>query len=261
MSVSIMLVTSFHSTTSKEKRRLKDLLEDLIALQNVEIEIYKAEEGLREIPQEVSEIESIISARKKSLDIVDEEIASYEERKAPLEAELKENQAILDAADARIKRIKTNKEYLALQREIDLAKKRKADLEEQVLSIMEKIEKKMVDRERIQHSFKSDKVILDEKKKKLTSQMKELEAILSEYKGKDKSLRKTVDASLLSKYDRIKRSKKGLAVVECFDGVCKGCHMHIPPQLFNELVRGDRLITCPACQRILFVKLREEAED
>jgi hypothetical protein len=237
---------------------LKDLLEDLIALQEVEIEIFKAEDGLRELPKEVSEIESIITARKRSLDSADEEIASYEERKAPLEVELKENQALLDAADARIKRIKTNKEYLAMQREIDLAKKRKADLEEQVLTIMEKIEKKTSERERIRTSFETDKVILDEKMGKLKTLMKELEAVLAEYKGKDDRLRKIVDKSLLSKYDRIKQSKKGLAVVECFEGVCRGCHMHIQPQLFNELIRGDRLINCPACQRILYVKAEEE---
>jgi predicted nucleic acid-binding Zn-ribbon protein len=237
---------------------LKDLLEDLIALQEVEIEIFKAEDGLRELPKEVSEIQSIITARKRSLDSADEESGSYEERKAPLEVELKENQALLDAADARIKRIKTNKEYLAMQREIDLAKKRKADLEEQVLTIMEKIEKKTSERERIRTSFETDKVILDEKMGKLNTLMKELDAVLAEYKGKDDRLRKIVDKSLLSKYDRIKQSKKGLAVVECFEGVCRGCHMHIQPQLFNELIRGDRLINCPACQRILYVKAEEE---
>lgn len=237
---------------------MKDLLEDLIALQEVEIEIFKAEDGLRELPKEVSEIQSIITARKRSLDSADEEIGSYEERKAPLEVELKENQALLDAADARIKRIKTNKEYLAMQREIDLAKKRKADLEEQVLTIMEKIEKKTSERERIRTSFETDKVILDEKMGKLNTLMKELDAVLAEYKGKDDRLRKIVDKSLLSKYDRIKQSKKGLAVVECFEGVCRGCHMHIQPQLFNELIRGDRLINCPACQRILYVKAEEE---
>jgi len=237
---------------------LKDLLEDLIALQDVELEIYKAEEGLREIPEQIAEIESIINARKKSLDTVDEEISSYEERKTPLETELKENQEILEAADARIKRIKTNKEFLALQREIDLAKKRKADLEEQVLTLMEKMEKKVSERERIQQSFESDRVILDEKMGKLNDQMKDLEAVVSEYQGKDHRLREIVDPSLLSKYDRIKQSKKGLAVVECNDGVCRGCNMHIPPQLYNELIRGDKMITCPACQRILFVREAQE---
>jgi predicted nucleic acid-binding Zn-ribbon protein len=239
---------------------LKDLLEDLLALQQVELEIFKAEEGLRELPKEITEIESIILARKRSLDVIDEEISSYEQRKEPLEAELKENQAILDAADARIKRIKTNKEFLALQREIDLARKRKADLEEQILSIMDRIEKKSAERQRIKDAFEADTVVLEERKGKVDAQIRELEAVLAEYKGKDKALRATVDAPLLSRYDRIRNSKKGLAVVACVDGVCMGCHMHIQPQLFNELVRGDRLITCPSCQRILYAKTRDAEE-
>ena len=57
---------------------MKDLLADLIALQDVELEIFKAEEGLRELPKDISEIESIMNARRKSLDAVDEEISSYE---------------------------------------------------------------------------------------------------------------------------------------------------------------------------------------
>jgi uncharacterized protein len=240
---------------------LKDLLDDLIALQNVEIEIFKAEDGLKELPKEIEEIESIIRARKASLDAADEEIKGFEEKKEPLESELKENQTILDAADARIKKIKTNKEYLALQREIDLAKKRKADIEEHLLGIMEKIEKKLSEKERIQKSFDADRVILDEKKEKLLAQMAELEAVLEEYKGKDEKLRKDVDSSLLTKYDRIRQGKKGLAVVECIEGVCKGCHMHIPPQLFNELVRGDRMIICPTCQRILYIPAKGSDSD
>ena len=93
---------------------MKDLLQGLIALQNVELEIFKAEEGLKELPKDIDEIDSIIRARKSSLDAVDEEIAMLEEKKVPLETELKENQEILDAADARIKKIKTNKEYLPI---------------------------------------------------------------------------------------------------------------------------------------------------
>jgi len=239
---------------------LKSLLEGLIALQNVELEIFKAEEGLKELPKDVEEIESIIRARMGSLNAVDEEIAMLEERKAPLEAELKENQEILDAADARIKRIKTNKEYLALQREIDLAKKRKSDIEDQLLGIMDKIEKKLLDKERIQKSFEADKVILDEKKEKLLAQMQDLQAVLAEYKGQDEKLRASVDPALLSKYDRIKQSKKGLAVVACHHGVCRGCHMHIPPQLYNELVRGDKMIICPTCQRMLYIESAPEKE-
>lgn len=240
---------------------MKNLLADLIALQQVELEIFRAEEGLRELPKDIEEIDSIILARKRALDAIDDEIASCEQSKAPLEADLKENQAILEAADARIKRIKTNKEFLALQREMDLAKKKKAELEEQILSIMERIERKTQEREKIKEAFEADRAVLEERKAKLEAQIGELKAVIAEYKGRDKALRAVVDPALLSRYDRIRNSKKGLAVVECENGVCRGCHMHIQPQLFNELVRGDRLITCPSCQRILYVRPPESSEE
>jgi len=93
---------------------LKDFLAGVIALQDVEVQVFKAEAGLKELPRELEEIESILQARKRALDAADEEIAELNKRREPLEVELRENQTILDAADARIKKIKTNKEFLAL---------------------------------------------------------------------------------------------------------------------------------------------------
>lgn len=233
---------------------MKDFLIDVIALQDVEVQIFRAEAGLKELPKELEEIDSIIQARKRSLDAVDEEIAELNKRREPLEADLKENQTILNAADARIKRIKTNKEFLALQREGDIAKKRKVDIEEQLLSLMERIEIRTKDREKILKTFEVDRTVLDEKKDNLLSNQQELERVIVVLKDKIGELREKVDHVLLSKYDRIKEKRKGLVVVQCVDGVCRGCHMHIPPQLYNELVRADKLITCPVCQRILYIE-------
>jgi len=233
---------------------VKDFLIDVIALQDVEVQIFRAEAGLKELPKELEEIDSIIQARKRSLDAVDEEIAELNKRREPLEADLKENQTILNAADARIKRIKTNKEFLALQREGDIAKKRKVDIEEQLLSLMERIEIRTKDREKILKTFEVDRTVLDEKKDNLLSNQQELERVIAVLKDKIGELREKVDHVLLSKYDRIKEKRKGLVVVQCVDGVCRGCHMHIPPQLYNELVRADKLITCPVCQRILYIE-------
>lgn len=231
---------------------MKEFLADVIALQEVEVHIFKAEAGLKDLPKELDEIEGIIQARKHALDTVDEDIAELNRRREPMEAELKENQDILDAADARIKKIKTNKEFLALQREIDIAKKRKADLEEHLLGLMEKVESRTKERERIMKTFEEDRGVLDVKRDKIMATQKELEGVIASLQDDIDKLRRKVDAGLLSKYDRIKAKRKGLVVAECVDGVCKGCHMHIPPQLFNELVRADKLITCPVCQRILY---------
>jgi predicted nucleic acid-binding Zn-ribbon protein len=239
---------------------VKNILSNVLALQKVELHIFKAISGMSELPREIEEIDSIIQARKHSLEVADEEIAELNGRKEPLEVELKENQSILDAADARIKKIKTNKEFLALQREIDIAKKRKSDLEEQILQIMEKIEARTKERDRISKTFENDRVVLDDKKEVLLSKQRELQAIIDKLKGQLDALRVKVDRALLSRYDRIKEKRNGLVVVECMDGVCMGCHIHIQPQLYNELVRGDKMISCPACQRILYINTSEEEQ-
>lgn len=239
---------------------MKNILSNVLALQKVELHIFKAISGMSELPREIEEIDSIVQARKHSLEVADEEIADLNGRKEPLEVELKENQSILDAADARIKKIKTNKEFLALQREIDIAKKRKSDLEEQILQIMEKIEARTKERDRISKTFENDRVVLDDRKEALLSKQRELQAIVDKLKGQLDVLRVKVDRALLSRYDRIKEKRNGLVVVECVDGVCMGCHIHIQPQLFNDLVRGDKMISCPACQRILYINTPEEEQ-
>jgi hypothetical protein len=30
--------------------------------------------------------------------------------------------------------------------------------------------------------------------------------------------------------------------------------MNIPPQLWNEIIRSDKMIVCPSCQRIFYHK-------
>jgi predicted nucleic acid-binding Zn-ribbon protein len=62
-----------------------------------------------------------------------------------------------------------------------------------------------------------------------------------------------VSAPLLRQYERLHK-RIGVAVVEAVDGKCTGCHMNLPPQQYNELMRGDKLFTCPACVRILVYK-------
>jgi len=46
-------------------------------------------------------------------------------------------------------------------------------------------------------------------------------------------------------------NRRGTAVAECRDGICRGCYMATPPQLYNVMLRAEKLIQCPNCQRIL----------
>jgi predicted nucleic acid-binding Zn-ribbon protein len=57
-------------------------------------------------------------------------------------------------------------------------------------------------------------------------------------------------------YEMIFSRRGGLAVVEVRGGICQGCRMRVPPQLFNEIQRNlDRVFVCPSCQRILYFRI------
>jgi hypothetical protein len=76
---------------------------------------------------------------------------------------------------------------------------------------------------------------------------------------KRETMVKKFKSSLLKKYDMLRERRNGRAVVGVVNGVCQGCFMNIPPQQFNDLLKGERMLFCPTCNRILY-HLPEAAE-
>jgi predicted nucleic acid-binding Zn-ribbon protein len=62
----------------------------------------------------------------------------------------------------------------------------------------------------------------------------------------------TVEEDLRRRYEMICSRRGGVAVVEIRSGICQGCHMNIPPQLFNQIQRNEQVFLCPNCQRMLY---------
>jgi predicted nucleic acid-binding Zn-ribbon protein len=68
-----------------------------------------------------------------------------------------------------------------------------------------------------------------------------------------KSVLTKLRADILRKYTTI-RDRKGTAVAEVRDGICRACHITLPPQLFAKLHAGTDIHQCPNCQRILLFR-------
>jgi hypothetical protein len=101
--------------------------------------------------------------------------------------------------------------------------------------------------------------LCDEEDKALKIRTAEAEGELAEAEARRKEAEAGTDAGLLKRYEQIRSRMRGKAVVEVRKGICQGCQVSLPPQLYNELFKGDVLHVCPSCQRILFVD-REAAE-
>ena len=53
-------------------------------------------------------------------------------------------------------------------------------------------------------------------------------------------------------FEHVSKQRKGLAVAEARDGSCSVCHVRMRPQMYNEVRRGENLIQCESCLRILY---------
>jgi predicted nucleic acid-binding Zn-ribbon protein len=99
-----------------------------------------------------------------------------------------------------------------------------------------------------------------QKQEGLQAQIADIEQAVDKASIRRQRIAQEIDASLMSRYELIFSRRGGSAVVEVAAGICQGCYMNIPPQLWNEIIRSEKLNLCPSCQRILHYKAPEGQE-
>jgi len=61
-----------------------------------------------------------------------------------------------------------------------------------------------------------------------------------------------VAPEILKTFEKTRQLVGGVTIAPVINAVCQGCHMNIPPQLYNDIQRFDSLKYCPSCQRIIY---------
>jgi predicted nucleic acid-binding Zn-ribbon protein len=165
----------------------------------------------------------------------------------------------LTKSQKKLSSLKTNREYQALQKEINEIKKTNLIREEEILTIMEEtsslqeeIKKKKKQIRQYRKEIKTEQQSIDELQAKL-------EAKIGALTEERHAVSKDIDPDLLAKYDFLKDRRGGVAIAAVTDGICSACNMNIPPQLYNELLKDEKIFTCPSCQRLIYaLKVEEE---
>ncbi len=184
--------------------------------------------------------------------------SSEAEALASSKRELEESLAIetdnITRSEARLKEIKTQKEYQAVSKEVSSAKKLTTELEDQVLQKvgqLEELESLIAEK---QENLDLLETNIATQQADVQSKVDKVEAEIAGGLAAKAAAEKGLPSSMVKRYQQLRDQRKGIAVVEAKDGCCLGCNMNLPPQLYNLLFRGDDLITCPHCQRVLILQ-------
>ncbi|MEE8074686.1 MAG: C4-type zinc ribbon domain-containing protein [Candidatus Binatia bacterium] len=234
---------------------LVEQIESLASLQNLDREIQDKGGAKRVLLAEIEMREKEIETKRSDVGILKAELEEQDKVRQEKERTLQEeNRKAMDKR-MRMNRIKNIKELQALQREIDQIKQGNTQLEGELLSVMETLETKGAAHQQCEAELKELEERWSGKRGEYEAQIAEIERTVSETSKARAEIAAQLSGDLIGRYELIFSRRGGMAVVAVSEEICAGCYMNIPPQLWNEIIRNDKLILCPNCHRILYYKL------
>jgi len=232
---------------------MKAELEKLIALQNLDTTIRKLEKELEAIPQRRAEIEGEFDQRAFEIRALETQRDEAKHNRARLENEVVEQRGRAERAERNLMSSKKQEEYTAAIREADAARKQISTLETQILEQMETLEKaEAALKERADEiaTLNSDREARLKAFDELTRQQSEQ---LVTGRGEREKVFANLPKSISTMYSRISaRIRDGVAVAEARNRSCTACFMSLRPQVMAEIRRGEDILTCDNCGRILY---------
>ncbi len=233
-------------------------LKRLVELQELDKIIRDVTQDLERLPEELRAQNASLEKMQAEHDAQAQELENLKKQRLETEKEVAEMEGGIKQSRQRLMEIKSNIEYKAMLKEIAFKEDQRDQKETRVLEVMELMEaQNRAIAEQVQR-LQEQQDFVARRRAEVAAQVAKLEVDLAALEKQRRGLRKGVPAPLLKRYEFIRQRRNGTAIAPVHEGVCFGCHMNILPQQFIDLQKGEEIIQCPHCQRILYWQDEEE---
>jgi uncharacterized protein len=240
---------------------VKAELEKLIDLQITDTNIRRLKQAIDTADERRAAIEQEFEQHASSIREIQGRRDKAQSERADLERQIEENKTYLERANRNLKHAQNQKEYETAMRETDALQKQITGFETQAvekMSEIEEVEKILEERAEEINSLESNRAAA------LAKFDAEIAAHRKEFEKESKKRQEvfvTLPANLANVYNRLtQRSRDGIAVAEVKNGACSACFMSLRPQMQAEVRKGNQIITCESCTRILYTTPKPQSE-
>jgi predicted nucleic acid-binding Zn-ribbon protein len=231
---------------------LREKLKALEELQQIDLDAGGLRAEATSIPVRRAEIEVQVSAARKAYQAEKTRLEDNERERRQVESLLQMERDKVKKWEGRLGEIKTPREYAAMSREIDIAKKANETQSEQAKQLTADAQGIKADLEHRGEALGDAETAAQAELKEIDDRRRAADERLRGLEQRRAEAAQRVDASLLAKYENIRRRRAGVAVSPVVGMTCKGCNRNIPPQLAITLQRANSIETCPNCHRIIY---------
>ncbi len=231
---------------------MREQLEALEELSRTDLAFRQIDVELAEVDSQLAELRSNVDKIRELLDRERAQLADAQKMRTSHQAELETIAEKSLRSKKRQEVARNNREVEATTRELEVLKREKEErtaeaerLSQVVTEVQGSIERHERDFEELAQHLTAEETVARARSEELRGRKRVME-------DERKSITGRLTPDLLRKYT-MAFSRRGSGVSECTGGVCRGCHVTLRPQLYNQILRADQVYQCPNCNRILLV--------
>lgn len=227
-------------------------IEQLVELQKVDDAIFLIKKKLAEAPRELAELEKRFSTLDGQRARIVEKLEHLRDQQKRIALELDDDSARMKKSRNKLMQVENTREYHAMLHEMDSMEKLSHTREEEHLALLEEVQRQEAALAEIDSTHSALKARLDTERDGIQEKLDGAQASLAEKEARRRQVADGVPAPVFRRYEFIRQRLEHPVIVPVTEGICSGCHIAIPPQIFIELQRGQQILSCPNCQRLIY---------
>jgi predicted nucleic acid-binding Zn-ribbon protein len=222
-----------------------------LRLQAIDRTIVSLETEVAALPKHIVEVAKKLEGHARKLEADRASLAANQRDRKKIEGDVQLHQQKISKLRDQMLGAKNNEQYKAFQNEIAYAEGEIRKCEDKVLELMERAEA-------LDSAVKLAEAALNTEQKQVEAQKvraKERSAVDVKELAVQQTQRKTITDQMTpdfyKEYERIRKKTKNRPIADATEGRCDLCQMSLRPQFFQDLRKGDKIMFCESCGRIL----------
>jgi predicted nucleic acid-binding Zn-ribbon protein len=223
-----------------------------IRLQDIDNRLAELAREIAALPVHIAEIEKKMHSHERRLEADRAALKANQSERKKCEGDIQLQDQKISKLKDQMLQAKTNEQYRAFQNEIDFCQKEIRRFEDRILELMGESEPLEKNVKAAEVSLNAERKDVEAEKNIARDRTAADQKSSSELQGERGAIVREMSAAIYQSYERIRKGRKGIGVAEAIEGRCSVCHMALRPQFFQDLKRGDQVMACESCSRILY---------
>lgn len=224
----------------------------VIQLQSLDNRIADLKREIAELPRHIGAIEKTLDGHLRKAEADRAALAANQKDRKRLDGDVQVQQQKISRLKDQMLEAKTNEQYRAFQHEIEYCEGEIRKAEDAILDLMAESEPLEANLRKAEAALKEEKQHVEAEKGKARERTAADQKSLAELFEQRAKIVASIKQPVYSYYERMRKKWHGSAVAEVLDGHCSACQIGLRPQYYQDLRRGEALMNCESCGRIIY---------